>query len=166
LISKLLFNLLNMSFPGRTTAVRRPSPRSLGSTRRFWRSGRAYHHKNHDNHRGNAEVMACARCRFQNSCCWRSMLCARLVALGWMSGELASLARCPQCLPEVATSYASLNRLPVSNYRTARAGKQNRRFACKCLELVVAAPHQDRVAAGRDAATLARGRAVVLSKLI
>jgi hypothetical protein len=72
-MSKLLFNLLNVSFPGRTTAVRRPRRIIRFGRVVLEQNGSAYHHKNHDNERGDGNVMARAKGRLQNSCCWRSL---------------------------------------------------------------------------------------------
>jgi hypothetical protein len=73
-MSKLLFNLLNVSFPGRTTAVRRPSRIIRFDLVVLEQNRLAYHHKNHDNECGDGNVMARAKGRLQNSCCWRSLL--------------------------------------------------------------------------------------------
>ncbi len=97
LMSKVLFNLLNVSFPGRTTSVSR--------LRRAFTGRSAYHHKNHDNNGGNANILACATCRFQNSRSGRSILssltgrawgrCSELCSATARAGPLPNASRKP-----------------------------------------------------------------------
>ena len=145
MISKLLFILLNVSFPGRTTAVSRPSCRSFGQPG-VLRSGRpAYYYKNHQSrYRQYNGLRDMPIPKFASG---HSILSS--LTKGALGGDV------PNAAPQLEAGYQTHRadscahsghvRLPVRNYRTVRAG--SKMSDLPATDLLYRRHIQDRVAA-------------------